>query len=189
MRNLILRGVRQNNLKDIDADLPLGKNIVVTGPSGSGKSSLAFETVYAEGQRRYMQSLSTYARQFMEKFRAPDADSIQNIPPTIAVEQINPVRNSRATVGTTTELYDYFRLMYEKIGVEFCARCNLPMERRTLEEIGTELNSKYSGKAIVFGFHRAGSDGGRSAFGSYGHRGFHPRSARAGRSRRDEPFL
>jgi excinuclease ABC subunit A len=155
VRNLILRGVRQNNLKDVDIDLPLGKSVVVTGPSGSGKSSLAFETVYAEGQRRYMQSLSTYARQFMEKFRAPDAQSILNIPPTIAVEQINPVRNSRATVGTTTELYDYFRLLFEKAGVEYCAKCDVPMERRTLEDIATELADKHGGKAVVFGFQRS----------------------------------
>ena len=107
---LILRGVRQNNLKDIDLDIPLGKTIIVTGPSGSGKSSLAFETIYAEGQRRYMQSLSTYARQFLERFKAPLVEKLQNIPPSIALEQINPVRNSRATVGTTTELNDYLRL-------------------------------------------------------------------------------
>src|SRR5580704_5544913 len=120
MANLILKGVRQNNLKDIDLELPLGCSIVVTGPSGSGKSSLAFDTVYAEGQRRYMQSLSTYARQFLEKFRAPLADKIQNIPPTIALEQLNPVRNSRATVGTTTEIYDYLRLFFEKLGTDYC---------------------------------------------------------------------
>src|SRR5258708_2113088 len=129
MKTLTLRGVRQNNLKDVDLDLPLGKAIVITGPSGSGKSSLAFETIYAEGQRRYMASLSTYARQFLEKFRAPDADEIRNIPPTIALEQMNPVRNSRATVGTTTEIYDYLRLLYEKIGREHCETCDLEMER------------------------------------------------------------
>src|SRR5580698_10502584 len=135
MNNLSLKGVRQNNLKDIDIELPLGKAIVVTGPSGSGKSSLAFETIYAEGQRRYMQSLSTYARQFLEKFRAPLVERIQNIPPTIALEQINPVRNSRATVGTSTELYDYLRLLFEKVGIEFCETCGIPMERLSYPEI------------------------------------------------------
>src|SRR5262245_9710505 len=98
MTFLQLRGVSQNNLKGVNLDLPLGKSIVVTGPSGSGKSSLAFETIFAEGQRRYMQSLSTYARQFLQKFSPPKADSIQNVPPTIALEQVNPVKNSRATV-------------------------------------------------------------------------------------------
>ena len=94
---LILKGVRQNNLKGIDLEIPLGRTTIITGPSGSGKSSLAFETIFAEGQRRYMESLSTYARQFLDKFRQPDVDSIENIPPTIALEQLNPVRNSRAT--------------------------------------------------------------------------------------------
>src|SRR4051812_39326233 len=128
MRQLVLKGVRQNNLKNIDLSLPLGKSVIVTGPSGSGKSSLAFETGYAEGQRRYMQSLSTYARQFLEKFKAPLVDEIHNIPPTIALEQLNPVRNSRATVGTTTEVYDYLRLLFEKIGCEYCENCDIPME-------------------------------------------------------------
>ena len=147
---LNLRGVRQNNLKNVNLDLPLGKTIIVTGPSGSGKSSLAFETIYAEGQRRYMQSLSTYARQFMEKFQAPDVDKIQNIPPTVAVEQINPVRNSRATVGTSTELYDYLRLLFEKIGVEYCH--GKPMERLSLDEIYSEIAQTQAGKTILVCF-------------------------------------
>src|SRR3954468_14717877 len=123
-----IRGARAHNLKNIDVTLPRDKLVVITGLSGSGKSSLAFDTIYAEGQRRYMQSLSTYARQFLEKFRAPIAEKIQNIPPTIALEQINPVRNSRATVGTSTEIYDYLRLLFEKLGVEYCENCNVPME-------------------------------------------------------------
>lgn len=123
---------------------------MITGPSGSGKSSLAFETVYAEGQRRYMQSLSTYARQFLEQFQAPDADSIENIPPTIALEQINPVRNSRATVGTSTETYDYLRLLFEKVGVEHCH--GRPMERLTYADIVERIVSKNAGKAVLIGF-------------------------------------
>jgi len=154
MANLVLEGVRQNNLKDIDIELPLGKTIVFTGPSGSGKSSLAFETIYAEGQRRYMQSLSTYARQFLEKFRAPDVEKISNIPPTIALEQFNPVRNSRATVGTTTEIYDYLRLLFGKLGLEYCATCDLPMERRSLPQIFSDLAAAYAGQTILFAFQK-----------------------------------
>ncbi len=154
MRHLILKGVRQNNLKDIDVTLPLGQAVVVTGPSGSGKSSLAFETIYAEGQRRYMQSLSTYARQFLEKFQAPDVDKIENIPPTIALEQLNPVRNSRATVGTTTEIYDYLRLLFEKIGTEYCEFCNVPMERLGFPQIFERIQSLFEEKTILLTFSR-----------------------------------
>src|SRR4051812_1068722 len=154
MNQLILRGVRQNNLKNVDLDIPLGTSVVVTGPSGSGKSSLAFETVYAEGQRRYMQSLSTYARQFLEKFRAPLVEKIQNIPPTIAIEQINPVRNSRATVGTSTEIYDYLRLLFEKVGVEYCADCDVPMERLSYDQLCERIAEAYPGKTILLVFHR-----------------------------------
>ncbi|NDC26166.1 MAG: excinuclease ABC subunit A, partial [Proteobacteria bacterium] len=133
IEHLILKGVRQNNLKQVNLDLPLHHSIIFTGPSGSGKSSLAFETIYAEGQRRYMQSLSTYARQFLEKFKAPLADKITNIPPTVALEQINPVRNSRATVGTSTEINDYLRLLFEKIGTPYCSKCSVPMSTETYQ--------------------------------------------------------
>jgi len=115
---------------------------------------LAFETIYAEGQRRYMQSLSTYARQFLEKFRAPLVDSIQNIPPTIALEQFNPVRNSRATVGTTTEIYDYLRLFYEKLGVEYCENCNAPMETLSTQEIADRILTTLAGETICLTFAR-----------------------------------
>ncbi len=154
MNHLILKGVRQNNLKNIDIDIPLGTSVVVTGPSGSGKSSLAFETVYAEGQRRYMQSLSTYARQFLEKFRAPLVDKIQNIPPTIAIEQINPVRNSRATVGTSTEIYDYLRLIFEKLGIEYCADCDVAMERLSYDQLCERIAATHAGKTVLLAFHR-----------------------------------
>lgn len=154
MNELILKGVRQNNLKDFDLNLPLGQAVVVTGPSGSGKSSLAFETIYAEGQRRYMQSLSTYARQFLEKFRAPAVDKIQNIPPTIALEQINPVRNSRATVGTTTEIYDYLRILFEKIGIEHCDKCGIPMERLSLPAIAEVIHRGRAGKLLLIAARR-----------------------------------
>lgn len=119
-KNIKLRGVRQNNLKNIDVDIPLGSFTVVCGPSGSGKSSLAFETLYAEGQRRYIESLSSYARQFLNKSPAPDLDDIENIPPAIAIEQKNTVKTSRSTVGTVTEVIDFLRLLFEKLGVPYC---------------------------------------------------------------------
>jgi len=150
--HILLRGVKQNNLKNIDLDLPLHRAIVVTGPSGSGKSSLAFETVHAEGQRRYMQSLSTYARQFLEKFKAPLAESILNIPPTVALEQNNPVRNSRATVGTSTEINDYLRLLFEKIGTPFCLKCHVPLLSPSYEDVFRNVFSQYSNQVILLGF-------------------------------------
>lgn len=118
-----LRGARTNNLKNIDADIPLKKFTVVTGVSGSGKSSLVFDTLYAEGQRRYVESLSTYTRQFLEKMTKPDIDSLDNVSPAIALEQKNHINNSRSTVATMCELYDYFRLLYAKIGHTFCIKC------------------------------------------------------------------
>lgn len=128
MRYIHLKGVKQNNLKNIDVDIPLGSFTVICGPSGSGKSSLAFETLYAEGQRRYIESLSNYAKQFIGKSPKPDIDSIQNIPPAVAIEQKNTIRNSRSTVGTTTEVIDYLRLIFEKISLVSCSKNNFQLQ-------------------------------------------------------------
>ncbi len=128
-RTIRLQGVRQNNLKNINVEFPAKQLSVVTGLSGSGKSSLVFDTLYAEGQRRYVESLSTYTRQFLEKMPKPDLDLIQNIPPAIALEQKNHVLNSRSTVGTQTEIVDYMRLLFAKVGQTFCVDCGSPVKR------------------------------------------------------------
>ena len=122
-----IRGAREHNLKGIDLDLPRGEFIVITGLSGSGKSSLAFDTLYAEGHRRYVESLSTYARQFLERVDKPDVDYIEGVSPAIAIEQRNPVKHSRSTVGTATEIYDYLRLLYAKVGETVCPACGVPV--------------------------------------------------------------
>ena len=118
--DLVVRGARTHNLKNIDVTLPTGKLIIVTGVSGSGKSSLAFDTIYAEGQRRYVESLSAYARQFLERMEKPDVDRIDGISPAIAIRQKNSIRNPRSTVGTTTEIHDYMRLLFARVGRTFC---------------------------------------------------------------------
>ena len=117
-----IRGARQNNLKGIDVDLPLEKLTVVTGPSGSGKSSLAFQTIYAEGQRRYVETFSPYMRQFLDRMYKPRVDDIRGIPPAIAIEQSNSVKTSRSTVGTMTEINDYLKLLWPRVARAFC-RC------------------------------------------------------------------
>lgn len=126
-----LRGVRVHNLQNVDLDIPLGKLIVVTGVSGAGKSSLAFDTLYAEGQRRYVESFSTYSRRFLERFEKPDADRIEPIPPAVAVRQKSGGRSRRATVGTATEIYDHLRLLYARVGSIVCPQCARPVERHT----------------------------------------------------------
>jgi len=118
-----LRGARQNNLKNLNVELPLGALTVVTGPSGSGKSSLAFDTVYAEGQRRYVETFSPYARQFLDRMDKPAVDAIEGIPPSIAIDQTNPVKNSRSTVGTMTELNDHLKLLFARAARLFCQGC------------------------------------------------------------------
>ncbi len=140
---LIIEGAKQNNLKNISLTLPHDKVIVITGVSGSGKSSLAFDTVFAEGQWRFIESLSTYARLFLEKMDRPSVDAIRNIRPAIALEQRNPVRGSRSTVGTTTEIYDYFRLLYAKAATPFCPECGAEVRKWSPAQIVAELLAKY----------------------------------------------
>jgi excinuclease ABC subunit A len=138
-RNIILRGVRVHNLKNIDLDVPLDKLIIVTGVSGSGKSSLAFDTLYAEGQRRYLESLSAYARQFLERMDKPEADLIDGIPPAIAIQQKAATKNPRSTVATVTEIHDYLRLLFARVGTVHCLKCGQPVERDTIDAIVDKL--------------------------------------------------
>ncbi len=137
-----IRGARQNNLKDLDLDLPLNELIVVTGVSGSGKSSLVFDTVYAEGQRRYVETFSPYARQFLDRMDKPRVDRIEGIPPAIAIDQTNPVRTSRSTVGTMTELNDHLKLLFARAGVLHCRSCGHAVRRDTPAGIQNQLGSR-----------------------------------------------
>jgi excinuclease ABC subunit A len=132
---IIIRGARQHNLKNIDVELPRNKLVVITGLSGSGKSTLAFDTLYAEGQRRYVESLSTYARQFLERLEKPDVDLIEGLSPAIAIEQNTAGHNPRSTVGTVTEIYDYLRLLYARVGTPHCYRCGQEIASQTLDQI------------------------------------------------------
>src|SRR5215218_9652767 len=134
-----IRGARQNNLKGIDLDLPLGKMTVITGPSGSGKSSLAFETIYAEGQRRYVETFSPYMRQFLDRMDKPRVDEIRGIPPAIAIEQANPVKSSRSTVGTMTEINDYLKLLWPRVARGFCPNCEREIRPETAQSIADEV--------------------------------------------------
>src|SRR5690348_14616651 len=133
--SLIVRGARQHNLKGFDLEIPRRAFTVITGPSGSGKSSLAFDTIYAEGQRRYVESLSAYARQFLERMEKPNVDSIEGLSPAVAIEQKNPTKTSRSTVGTATEIYDYLRLLWARVGHTFCPLCGREMKPDTVQSV------------------------------------------------------
>ncbi len=138
---IVIRGARQHNLKNINLEIPRDKLVVITGLSGSGKSSLAFDTIYAEGQRRYVESLSAYARQFLEQMDKPDVDFIDGLSPAISIDQKSAPRNPRSTVGTITEIYDYIRLLFARVGVPYCPECGIKIERQTVQQITDQILS------------------------------------------------
>src|ERR1700692_3466622 len=135
LTKLVIRGARQHNLKNIDVEIPRNSLTVITGLSGSGKSSLAFDTIYAEGQRRYVESLSAYARQFLDQMERPEVDVIEGLSPSIAIEQKTTTRSPRSTVGTITEIYDYLRVIYASVGTPHCPNCGKPITRQSAEQI------------------------------------------------------
>ena len=143
-----IRGAKENNLKNLNVDIPRDKFVVLTGLSGSGKSSLAFDTIYAEGQRRYMESLSSYARQFLGIMEKPDVESIEGLPPAISIDQKSTNRNPRSTVGTVTEIYDYFRLLYARIGIPHCPQCGREIRRQSVDEMVDEIMSLPEGTKL-----------------------------------------
>src|SRR5881628_1145795 len=135
LRSITIRGAREHNLKGVDLELPRDRLVVFTGLSGSGKSSLAFDTIYAEGQRRYVESLSAYARQFLGQMEKQDVDFIEGLSPAISIDQKSTSRNPRSTVGTITEIYDYLRVLYARIGIPHCPKCGRPIGRQTADQI------------------------------------------------------
>jgi excinuclease ABC subunit A len=166
---IIIRGARTHNLKNISCEIPHGKLTVVSGVSGSGKSSLAFDTIYADGQRRYVESLSAYARQFLERIEKPDVDEIDGLAPAIAIKQKNTTRNPRSTVATATEIYDYLRLLYARCGTVHCIHCDGLVKRDSVDEAaettlalgeGTRLNVLFP---VITASIEAGAEGSAAA--------------------------
>src|SRR5512137_2271650 len=149
MKDIIIKGARQHNLKNISVTIPRDKLVVITGVSGSGKSTLAFDTLYAEGQRRYVESLSSYARQFLGIMQKPDVDSIEGLSPAISIEQKTTSKNPRSTVGTVTEIYDYLRLLYARIGTPFCPEHNIPIAAQTPDKIADQIAAEHPGQVTV----------------------------------------
>ncbi|HPU62700.1 MAG TPA: ABC-ATPase UvrA, partial [Mobilitalea sp.] len=143
-----IRGAKENNLKNIDVNIPRDQLVVLTGLSGSGKSSLAFDTIYAEGQRRYMESLSSYARQFLGQMEKPDVESIEGLPPAISIDQKSTNRNPRSTVGTVTEIYDYLRLLFARVGIPHCPNCGMEIRKQSVDQMVDEIMSLPEGTRI-----------------------------------------
>src|SRR5215475_10505013 len=156
--SIVVRGARVHNLKNIDFEVPHNTLTVVTGVSGSGKSSLAFDTIYAEGQRRYVESLSAYARQFLERIEKPDADTIDGIAPAVAIKQKNTTRNPRSTVATATEIYDYLRLLFARVGRTYCANCGREVKKDSVDEVADAILALDPGTRmqVLFPLQRAG---------------------------------
>ena len=146
--SIVIKGAREHNLKNIDLEIPRDKLVVFTGLSGSGKSSLAFDTIFADGQRRYMESLSSYARQFLGMMEKPDVDSIDGLSPAISIDQKNTSKNPRSTVGTVTEIYDYLRLLYARIGVPHCPVCGREIKQQTVDQIVDKIMELPEGTKI-----------------------------------------
>ena len=149
MDKIIIKGARENNLKNINIEIPKNKLVVMTGVSGSGKSSLAFDTIYAEGQRRYVESLSAYARQFLDNSNKPDVDTIEGLSPSISIDQNTTNKNPRSTVGTVTEIYDYLRLLFARIGVPYCPVHNIPITSQSIEEMTNRILELEEGTKIM----------------------------------------
>src|ERR1700758_1119732 len=149
MDRIVIKGAREHNLKNIDVEIPRDKLVVITGLSGSGKSSLAFDTIYAEGQRRYVESLGAYARQFLGIMEKPDVDKIDGLSPAISIDQKSTSRNPRSTVATVTEIYDYLRLLFARIGVPHCPVDGNPVVRQTSTGIIDQIIASTSGKRLM----------------------------------------
>ena len=149
MDYLHIKGAREHNLKNIDITLPRDKFIVITGLSGSGKSSLAFDTIYAEGQRRYVESLSSYARQFLGQMEKPDVDLIEGLSPAISIDQKTTARNPRSTVGTVTEIHDYLRLLYARAGEVYCMKCGKKITRQTVDQMVDQVMKNPEGTKLM----------------------------------------
>src|SRR5512136_2108350 len=147
--SIIVRGAREHNLKNIDVIIPRDKLVVITGVSGSGKSSLAFDTIYAEGQRRYVESLSAYARQFLGRMEKPDVDYVERLSPAISIDQKGPSKNPRSTVGTVTEIYDYLRLLFARVGHPHCPECGREIAAQTVEQIVDTVKGYKEGSRIM----------------------------------------
>src|SRR6056297_3359727 len=148
-KKISIKGASANNLKNINVDIPRDKLVIITGLSGSGKSSLAFDTLYAEGQRRYVESLSSYARQFLGVMEKPDIDKIEGLSPAISIEQKTTHRNPRSTVGTVTEIYDYFRLLWARVGHPHCPVCGRPIEEQSVDQIIDAINQMPENSKIM----------------------------------------
>src|SRR5438132_10696653 len=148
METIRIRGARTHNLRNVSLDIPRNRLVVITGLSGSGKSSLAFDTLYAEGQRRYVESLSAYARQFLELMEKPEVDLIEGLSPAIAIEQRTPSHNPRSTVGTVTEVYDYLRLLFARAGHPHCPKCGRPIKPQSAQQIIDEIHKLPAGTKI-----------------------------------------
>ena len=147
-KNLVIKGAREHNLKNVDIEIPRNKLVVFTGLSGSGKSSLAFDTIYAEGQRRYVESLSSYARMFLGQMDKPNVDSIDGLSPAISIDQKTTSKNPRSTVGTVTEIYDYLRLLYARIGIPHCPICGKEIKQQTVDQIVDQVIELPEGSKI-----------------------------------------